>query len=139
MSRLPHRTFGEGQKASLLKLGVSLVFKKARLAQCLKQMSSRTADFRASQGAGKLRLQVQVVRVPSNNRRPGIKSGGMISVASEYRKRSRINSPGRSVTGESMISRSVRSFGRIILENQHHRITADLNRVRGLSVQRRIG
>jgi chemotaxis signal transduction protein len=31
-----------------------------------------------------------------------------------YRKRSRINSPGRSVIGEGMISRSVRSVGRII-------------------------
>ena len=35
-------------------------------------------------------------------------------VRSEYRRRSRINSPGRSVTGESMISRSLRSLGRII-------------------------
>jgi hypothetical protein len=32
-----------------------------------------------------------------------------------YRKRSRINSPGRSAIGESMISRSVRSVGRIVL------------------------
>jgi chemotaxis signal transduction protein len=31
-----------------------------------------------------------------------------------YRKRSRINSPGRSVIGEGIISRSVRSVGRII-------------------------
>jgi predicted TIM-barrel fold metal-dependent hydrolase len=36
-----------------------------------------------------------------------------MSVALEYCKRSRINNPGRSATGESMISRSVRSFGRI--------------------------
>ena len=34
-----------------------------------------------------------------------------------YRNRSRINSPGLSVTGESMISRSIRSLGSIILEN----------------------
>jgi CheY-like chemotaxis protein len=32
----------------------------------------------------------------------------------EYRKRSRINNPGRSAIGEGMISRSVRSVGRII-------------------------
>jgi chemotaxis signal transduction protein len=33
-----------------------------------------------------------------------------------YRRWSRINRPGRSVTGESTISRSIRSLGRIILE-----------------------
>lgn len=32
-----------------------------------------------------------------------------------YRRRSRINSPGRSVTGESIMSRSGRILGRIIL------------------------
>src|ERR1700677_525373 len=64
MSRLPHRAFGEGRNASLLKLGVSLVLKEARLTQRLEQMSNRIADFWASQGAGKLRLQVQACSRP---------------------------------------------------------------------------
>src|SRR6202521_4180562 len=59
-SCLPHRTFAEGQKTPLLKLGVSLVLKKARLAQRLEQMSSLMTVFRVSQGAGKLRLQIQL-------------------------------------------------------------------------------
>ncbi len=60
MSRLPHRAFGDSRNTALLKLGVSLVLKKARLTERLEQVSNRITDFSVSQGAGKSRLQVQI-------------------------------------------------------------------------------
>jgi hypothetical protein len=60
MSCLAHRTFCKGQPTVQLEIGVGLIFKKARPAECLYQISSRIADFSASHGAGKLGLQVQV-------------------------------------------------------------------------------
>jgi hypothetical protein len=60
MSCLAHRTFRKSQPTFPLKIGVVFIFQKARPAECLDQVSSRIADFRASQRAGELGLQVHV-------------------------------------------------------------------------------
>ena len=58
MGCLANRTFRKSQQAVPLEIAVNLVFKKAGPAEGLYQMFGRFADFRASQRAGKLGLQI---------------------------------------------------------------------------------